>query len=366
MRNLYAKKTESIRSYFAKSDIKSDRIRLLLRLAVATRGGMTVPDTLAALAEQEVKINRWPHANIYKDIEAQLRSGEMALHQALRDITTDDDRCFLVAEDKVGDVSVLFQLAYETAIKKKLIMSSIIKPMILPIYLGIAAIAMLIAGGGVMLPNFAQMLPVEQWEVPSQVVFHVGSFLKEHLLVFLAIVASMIGFVVWSLPNLVTNMRYRALDRVFPWNIYKTLQSSSFILNLAALFKAKVSILEAARGYMEVANPYTSVHIDNMRMRLESELTRTDMSALDVGFIEKETMASLEILSNKLPIDEVVQKVGDAEFQMLADDVAVAAKRSAALLSGVVAVMLVFVLYGAMSIIPTFSEKMLSHSSQRR
>lgn len=357
---------EGLRSSIAKSEIKSARIRLLLRLAVATRGGMTVPDTLAAMAEQEIKVNRWSHANVYKDIEAQLRSGEMALHQAMRDITTDDDRCFLFAEDKVGDVSVLFQLAYETAGKKKLIMSSIVKPLILPIYLGLAAIAMLIAGGGVMLPNFAQMLPVEQWEMPSQIVFHVGSFLKNNIAIFLVIFASSIALVIWSLPNLVTKMRYRALDRVFPWSIYKILQSSSFILNLAALFKAKVSILEATRGYMEVASPYTSGHIDNMRARLESELTRTDMNALDVGFIEKETMSSLELLSNKLPIDEVVQKVGDAEFQMLADEVAVAAKRSGGLLSAVVAVFLVFTLYGAMSIIPTFSEKMLSHSSQRR
>lgn len=366
MRNFFNNKIEEFRSSVAKSEIKTARIRFLLRMAVATRGGMTVPDTLAAMAEQEIKVNRWSHANVYKDIEAQLRSGEMALHQALSGITTDDDRCFLVAEDKVGDVSVLFQLAYETAGKKKMIMASIIKPMVLPIYLGIAAIAMLIAGGGVMLPNFAQMLPVEQWEVPSQVVFYVGSFLKKHLLVFLAILAAAGVFVVWSLPNLVSNLRYRRLDKVFPWSLYKTLQSSSFVLNLAALFKAKVSILEATRGYMEVASPYTSGHIDRMRARLESELTRTDMNALDVGFIERETMASLELLSNKLPVDEVVQKVGDAEFQMLADDVAVAAARSATILSGIVAVFLVFVLYGAMSIIPTFSEKMLSHSSQRR
>ncbi len=182
----------------------------------------------------------------------------------------------------------------------------------------------------------------------------------------LTLVAGTGGFIVWSLPNLATNTRYRGLDKVFPWSLYKTLQSSSFILNLAALFKAKVSILEATRGYMEVANPYTSGHIDNMRIRLESEMTKTDMNALDVGFISRETMSSLELLSNKLPIDEVVQKVGDAEFQMLADDVATSAARAASFLSGVVAILLVFVLYGSMSIIPTFSEKMLSHSSQRR
>lgn len=357
---------ENLRLSIAKSEIKSSRSRLLLRLAVATRGGMTVADTLAALAEQEVKAGRISHAKVYKDIEAQIRSGEVALHQALADIVTTDERCFLVAEDKVSDVSILFQLAYDTANKKKLILTSITKPMILPIYLGLAAIAMLIAGGGVMLPNFAQMLPVDQWELPSQVVFHVGGFLKQHLLEFFLVVASSIGYVVWSLPNLSNSVRYKVLDKLFPWSLYKTLQSSSFILNLAALFKAKVSILDATNGYMDVSNAYTSGHLDNMRANLESEMTKTDMRALDVGFISPETMASLELLSNKLPIDEVVQKVGDAEFQMLAADVATSASRSASLLSGVVAILLVFVLYGSMSIIPTFSEKILSHSSQRK
>lgn len=342
------------------NEIKANRLRLLLRLAVAVRGGFTPADFIAALAETEAENGRDGHARVYKLIEVRMRSGEYAVHEALFDVTTSDDRCFLYAEDKVPDLSELLQMAYDTAHKKKLIVAVVRKPFVLPLYLFFMACGILVLGCTVMLPNFVTIMPVALWEFPTQVVYLVGQFLVKWWPLFLIAVGGLVGGTLWSLPRVHSEFRTRYLDRVFPWSLYKSLHSSSFILNIAAMFRAKVPILEAVKGYAAVSTPYASFYASRMRARLESEQTASDMRALDVGFIDRSTMDSMKLLNNKLPAAEVIQKIGDAEFDLLASEVEVTAKRSALIVTVLVATVLLFSLYGTLSVVPTFMEKMMA------
>lgn len=349
----------------AKNEIKSNRLRLLLRLAVAVRGGMTPADFLEVLAETEAHHGREGHAKVYKLIEARLRSGEYTVHEALQEITTNDDRCFLYAEEKVKDLSTLLQMAYDTANRRKQIVAAVSKPFFLPTYFFAMGLGLLILGGVVMLPNFVSLMPVAQWEMPSQVVYYIGQLLiKYGIFVFLTL-GILVAWIIWSMPNLHNKFRTDYLDRVFPWSIYKTLQSSSFILNMAAMFRAKVPILDAVRGYASVSSPYAAHWAGLMRIRLESEQTASDMRALDVGFIDVNTMDAMKILNNKLPADVVIQTIGEAEFALLADSVEVSSKRIARFVTVIVACFLLFSLYGTMSVVPQFTEKMMN-SGQRK
>ncbi|MDT8992859.1 hypothetical protein RQP54_18440 [Curvibacter sp. APW13] len=357
---------DKIREALAESDIKATRLRLLLRLAVAVRGGMTPADFLSSLADVEAVNGRLGHAKVYRKVEAKMRSGEYAIYEALENLTTADDRCFLYAEDRVADLSTLLQMAHDTAKKKKLITAAITKPFILPMYLFVMACGLLMLGGTVMLPNFVTLMPVAQWEPPSRAIYYMGQALIKFWPFIVAAIAAFVAWVVWSLPNLHNNFRRKYLDRVFPWSLYKSLQSSNFILNIAAMFRAKVPILDAVGGYATVSTPYAASWARRMQMRLESEQTTSDMRALDVGFIDQPTMDSMRILNTKLPADIVVQTIGDAEFEMLAQEVAVTAERTSKLVTVVVGACLLFTLYGTMSVIPMFTEKMMASTSQRR
>lgn len=357
---------DGLREYMAQHDIKSTRLRLLLRLAVAVRGGMTPADFLRALADTEALNGRLGHAKVYRKVEAKMRSGEYAVYEALEDLTTADDRCFLYAEDKVADLSSLLQMAYDTAEKKKVITAAIIKPFLLPMYLFVMACGLLMLGGTVMLPNFVTLMSVDQWEAPSRIIYQAGQVLIKFGPFVLVALGAFVGWVVWSLPNLHNHFRTKYLDRIFPWSLYKSLQSSNFILNIAAMFKAKVPILDAVRGFAMVSTPYAASWAHRMQVRLESEQTASDMRALDVGFIDRNTMDSMRILNNKLPADIVVQTIGEAEFAMLADEVAVTAERTSKLVTAVVGACLLFTLYGTMSVIPMFTEKMMASTHQSK
>lgn len=351
-----------IQVYLARKDILASRQMLLLRMAVAVKGGMTPEDCLDAIADAEEHNNREAHAFIYKQVEGKLRSGEFAVHEALDSITTVDDRCFLYAEDKVKDLGTLLQLAYDTSIRREKLVSAIAKPFTMPLYLLVMTCGILIVGGTVMLPNFTTLLPIKEWEYPSRVVYSIGQFLLKYWPVFALCLVAVLGWVSWSMANLTNEFRNRYLDRVFPWSVYKSLQSSSFILNLAAMFKAKVPILDAVKGYEHVSAPYASSFANLMRRRLESEQTASDMHALDVGFIDRNTMDSMRILNNKLPTDAVISTIGEAAFELLAAEVTTNASRISRLVTLVLAAFLLFSLYGMMSVIPAVTEKTMSSS----
>lgn len=342
--------------WYALRSIRASRVRLFLRLAVAVRGDMTVADFIAALATSEDE-SRPAHARVYRRIEARMRDGEHSLVQALRDVCGPDDLCFFVAEHKVSDVSVLFQMAHDAAVRKKRIVKSATAPFVFPTYMAIMAFGVLVLGGTVMLPNFVKVLPVSQFEMPTQVVYHVGRVLRDNTLGAGLLLAAGLVWIRWSLPNLFNSVRIESLDRVFPWSLYRVLQSSSFLVSMASLFKAKVPVLDAVTGYAMVARPYEAGYANLMRENLESEQTTSDMWALDVGFIEAETMTSMRILNVKLAPEEVIQRIGDSEMALLAEDVAMKAQRIARTLTLVLAVVLTFSLYGTFSVIPTLAEK---------
>lgn len=343
--------------WHALRSIRASRVRLFLRLAVAVRGDMTAADFMGALANSEDENARPAWARVYRRIEARMRDGEHSLVEALCEVCGPDDLCFFVAEHKVSDVSVLFQMAHDAAMRKKQIVKSATAPFAFPVYMAIMAFGVLLLGGTVMLPHFVKVLPVSQFEMPTQVVYHVGRVLRANTVSTALLLGASSAWIYWSLPNLFNRLRARTLDRMFPWSLYRVLQSSSFLVSMASLFKAKVPVLDAVTGYAAVAQPYQAGYANLMRERLESEQTTSDMRALDVGFIEVETMTSMRILNVKLAPEEVIQRIGDSEMALLAEDVAMKAQRIARGLMLVLAVVLTFSLYGTFSVIPTLAEK---------
>lgn len=351
---------EALLERLAQSDIRANRLMLLLRMAMAVRGGITPADFLRALADTEAYNGRSGHAKVYRLAEARLRSGEYATHEALENLTTSDDRCFLYAEEKVADLAMLLQMAYDTALKHKRIQDAILRPFVFPAYLLLICVGILLVGGTMMLPTFAPLMPMNEWEFPSRVVYHLGQALIVWWPLIIVCIGAVALWVMWSLPNLRTPLRTKYLDRVFPWSLYKNLQSSNFVLNMAAMFKAKVSILDAVNGYAVVSKPYSSYWAQRMAVRLESEQTTSDMRALDVGFIDQGTIDSMRILNSKLPADVVLETIGNAEFELLAEEVRISATRIAKGLTVVMGASLLFTLYGTMSVVPTFTEKMMN------
>ena len=103
-----------------------------------------------------------------------------------------------------------------------------------------------------------------------------------------------------------------------------------------------------------------------MMARLESEQTSTDMRALDVGFIDLETMMSMKVLNVKLPPQEIISRIGESEMDLLVEEVTDVANRISRSVAIVFAGILVLGLYGTFAVIPTLTEKATAIHGMRK
>lgn len=78
------------------------------------------------------------------------------------------------------------------------------------------------------------------------------------------------GVISWSLKN----WKSRSLaDNIMPWSIYKDIQGAAFLLNMAALLKAKMTTLNSLNVLQDFASPWLSTRLDSIIYRVRQRIT---------------------------------------------------------------------------------------------
>ncbi|KAF0667647.1 hypothetical protein L247_20175, partial [Salmonella enterica subsp. enterica serovar Worthington str. BCH-7253] len=57
-------------------------------------------------------------------------------------------------------------------------------------------------------------------------------------------------------------------DNIMPWSIYKDIQGAAFLLNMAALLKAKMTTLNSLNVLQDFASPWLSTRLDSIIYRV--------------------------------------------------------------------------------------------------
>ena len=78
-----------------------------------------------------------------------------------------------------------------------------------------------------------------------------------------------LGLISWSLPNWKSPDSVRTFaDKIMPWSIYQDIQGATFLLNMAALLKAKMTTLNSLNILQEFASPWLSTRLDSIIYRV--------------------------------------------------------------------------------------------------
>lgn len=121
-----------------------------------------------------------------------------------------------------------------------------------------------------------------------------------------------------------TGKARQAVDRFFPWNIYRDEQANVLLTSLAGLVRNKFTIVHACEQIRERATPYLRWHLNRVLPRLEA-LGDDGLRAFDTGLIATAVMDRLEDAKRTRDLDQTIQHVGDRSL----DRTVVFAKRRA-------------------------------------
>lgn len=105
------------------------------------------------------------------------------------------------------------------------------------------------------------------------------------------------GLISWSLPNWKSPDSVRTFaDKIMPWSIYQDIQGATFLLNMAALLKAKMTTLNSLNILQEFASPWLSTRLDSIIYRVRQGSSWTGFASVRLSVPIQEAANFLSLL----------------------------------------------------------------------
>lgn len=157
---------------------------------------------------------------------------------------TDDEMRIVHAGEENNRLPEAFDQLAENAELEKRLKKGVISPLLMPL-LGLGVITGLITIVNTMIfPIMAGMMPVEEWTGLSLIMLYTHYFAVYALWPLWALAIIMWALMLYSFPRLTGGWR-RVLEILPPYRLYRLLATTSFLLTLSSMLKAKVPIDEA-------------------------------------------------------------------------------------------------------------------------
>lgn len=201
-------------------------------------------------------------------------------------------------------VEALFNAA-DTVGQQTKVKDAIIKNAAYPVILICMLIAALALSSHMVIPTFAEILPVEQWEGSAYYVAKIAETIQDYG-VFIGVIVTLILVVIgFSLPRW-TGRERLYFERFVPWSLYKMWQGSSFLLAVAAMMRSGVKMDEVSLSRISRnADPYLKQRVMALRKHILSGHNLGEALHLTgYEFPEDELIADLRVYAKLREFDK--------------------------------------------------------------
>ena len=169
-----------------------------------------------------------------------------------------------------GEVAGRFDRAVEdvlfiTLARKKI--NAALGGLIYPLFLLLATCLYMYIFGIQVIPAFDAILPKAQWQGTGRTMVYMSDFVQHGLLpVSLGLMAVLL--LIFGTFNSWTGRLRRLADRLPPWSFYRLVVGANFLISLAALLHAGISVPDALRLMAKQANPWYRERLLATRMQI--------------------------------------------------------------------------------------------------
>ncbi|SDG73247.1 Type II secretory pathway, component PulF [Pseudomonas benzenivorans] len=198
-----------------------------------------------------------------------------------------------------------------------------------------------------MVPNMARMSDPRSWTGTAALLYEIANFVTGQGIYFLVGFILLLILIFWSMPYYTGPGRV-ALDRMPPWSIYRTLQGTTFLLNVAVMLRAGIKPYDSLQMLSRTANPWLKQRVEATRYGVG--LGQNFGQALkNAGheFPDKQAIQFLCVLASRKGFAEAAMRFSSRWLENSLKQVAVAASliRNISLL--LVGAMMILVLLGS-------------------
>ncbi len=178
-----------------------------------------------------------------------------------------------------------------------------------PLVLTIMLLGMLLMFRWEMVPVFETLLPVEAWTDSARLLNNIATFVEEHLTVVVLFFGVLFFCILKTLGAWRGEVRRKIFDKLPPWSIYQTQQGASFLISLASLLQANVSVFDALKLMHKTASNWMKEHLEMMMENMNLHGMPVG-KALGTGLLDKETEGDVEDYGELGNFQDAIQKIG--------------------------------------------------------
>ncbi len=204
------------------------------------------------------------------------------------------ERMLISSGEDSGDIEDAFNNCIETTKASKEMKGTIIGKLTYPAIL-ISLLFVVIAFFSIkIVPILTEISPPSQWPSVSQDLYTISEFTTNNWYLVLFSIAGSIFVITKSLGSLTGPIR-GFIDKIPPYSMYRSFQSSVLIMSLASMMRSGVPIQDALEKTAKVSNKYISSEINKILKRMKSGMD--EGSAFKIPFFDEETQVDVAVYS---------------------------------------------------------------------
>lgn len=291
----------------------AQRRRALSKIAVYIDAGINLPDALRQMSRFASKDGRDPGnygAKVFTRWQRLVANGR-PLAESMKGYIPEAERQMITAAEKYGKLSDGIRKALSISDGMKRIRAAIAGAITYPVILFITIIAFMVFMNTSIFPGFYDSLERGLWPQSTSSLEVVSSFVTNFLPLIIAFFAGLVALFTWSLPRWTGGVR-DAFDQHVPYNIYKTVFGTVFLLSVSGYVKAGMNTPEILQTMIKSASPW-------YREKLKAILAEIGKGATDLGdalartgmdFPNEEVIEDLRTFAKQKGFEEALDQLG--------------------------------------------------------
>ena len=288
------------------------RARILRKIVRFLENSIPLPQALIILyihATNEGKNPNVVEAVAIDQWHQRIRDGK-SFGQAIQGWVPETERLVIKGGENAGNLIKTIEQSLIINHSIKEIKKAIIGGMTYPLVLFTGIIGFLILLGYEVIPEFEAILPRERWTGTGAQMAVLSDFVQNWLMVVLILWVVFIGLCIYTLPRWTGSIRGK-FDRVPPWSLYRLIIGSGFLLTVACMLQAGMTIMNILSVLQQNANPYYRERLTKIAQNLKNGHNFGQALYLtDYAFPDAETVQDIRAYSNLNRFNEALEQLG--------------------------------------------------------
>lgn len=294
------------------------RLSLYKKIATFLDDRVPVDQILSTLSSEFLKNKKTdPRAIMLLDWYNEIEDGRK-LYEAMSSWAPPGEVMMIQAAELKGDLASGFRNALSSTEAASNMKSAIIGAVSYPGILFSILFLIIYVFSTQAIPKLAQIKDPAEWPDVSKSLYDLSKFVETKWWVVILGIMAFAYFCSWSTKNLTGPVR-KILDYAPPWSVYKSFQSSVFLISLSAMMKSGTGLVESIEKLRKMSPKYISDHLKLMLNKFENGDKIGE--ALVGGFLDKETAIDIRIFGQTANVQDAMDSIGRTSIQNSIDKI---------------------------------------------